>query len=227
MKSKRYILVLDLFGDQESVNMGRWCHKRTGVLYLPALRLLQLYVYHENVWTWQGHPLWSGPYKAWFYMICGLDANSLFFLYSQRIHPFLSLCLSYLYRILLFVLHFPDFSFRVQSFHWSKIESIVMGHGLLQDLLQSQFLWSNSSTNTLLTRNAKSISPGNKIYIHMAHGRLFHLHPTPPRILHSRGVLDDPTPPINFQNCKQGLLTTLRILKWFLKVNTNSITEIQ
>jgi len=111
-------------------------------------------------------------------------------LLSKNIHPFLSLSLSYFYHILLFVLHFPDFSFRVQSFHWSKIESIVMGHGLSQDLLQSQFLWSNSSTYTLLTRDTKSMAPEKKYNIHTAHERLFHLHPTPPpRILHSRGVI--------------------------------------
>ena len=27
MNSERYIVVLDLFGDQESVNMRRWCRK--------------------------------------------------------------------------------------------------------------------------------------------------------------------------------------------------------
>ena len=54
-----------------------------------------------------------------------------------------------------------------------------MGHGLSPDLLQSQFLWSNSSTYTLLTKNTKSIAPEKKNDIHTAHGRLFHLHPTP------------------------------------------------
>ena len=115
-------------------------------------------------------------------------------LLSKNIHPFLSLSLSYFYHILLFVLHFPYLSFRVQSFHWSKIKSIVMGHGLSRDLLQSQFLWSNSSAYAFLTKNTKSIAPEKKYDIHTAHGRLFHLHPTPPRILLSRGSLMTPLP---------------------------------
>ena len=137
--------------------MGRWCCKRTGVLYLPALRLLRLYMYHENVyleWCIQGMVL----YYLWSW--CKFFILPLL---SKNIHTFLNLSLSYFYYILLFVLHFPDFSFRIQSFHWSKLKSIVMGHGLSQDLLQSQFLWSSSSTYTLLTRNTKSMAPEKNI----------------------------------------------------------------
>lgn len=147
-------------------------------------------------------------------------------LLSKNIHPFLSLSLSYFYHILLFVLHFPYLSFRVHSFYWWKIESIVMGHGLSQDLLQSQFLWSNSSTYTLLTKNTKSIAPEKTIWYPYGPRKTLSLAPyPPPRILHSRGVFDDPTPQRNFQNCKEGVLTTGRNSKWFLKVN--SITKIQ
>ena len=206
--------------------MGRWCCKRTGVLYLPALRLLRLYMYHENVyleWCIQGMVL----YYLWSW--CKFFILPLL---SKNIHTFLNLSLSYFYYILLFVLHFPDFSFRIQSFHWSKLKSIVMGHGLSQDLLQSQFLWSSSSTYTLLTRNTKSMAPEKNIISIPPTEDSFICTPPPPppRILHSRGVSDDPTPLRNFQNCRrQGVLTTLRNSKWFLKVNTtcNSITKIQ
>ena len=36
---------------------------------------------------------------------------------------------------------------------------------------------------------------GSRKYPYRHHGRLFDLHPPPPRIFRSRGVFDDPPPP--------------------------------
>lgn len=68
MNSERYIVVLDLFGDQESVNMRRWCRKINWGTLPPSTKVAAVV-----------HVSWK---------------NYLFFLYSQRIsiHFSTSLC---------------------------------------------------------------------------------------------------------------------------------------
>ena len=68
MNSERYIVVLDLFGDQESVNMIRWCRKINWGTLPPSTKVAPVV-----------HVSWK---------------NYLFFLYSQRIsiHFSVSLC---------------------------------------------------------------------------------------------------------------------------------------
>ena len=63
MNSERYIVVLDLFGEDGAVRL-------TGVLYLPALRLLRLYMYHEKIiyssFTLKEYPSISQPLSVIF-----------------------------------------------------------------------------------------------------------------------------------------------------------------
>ena len=141
-------------------------------------------------------------------------------LLSKNIHPFLNLSLSYFYHILLFVLHFPYLSFRVQSFHWSKIESIKLW---AMDCRKICFKVNSFEVIVLLIlfwpKTVNLLLQKKKYDIHTAHRRLFHLHPTPPpKDSPFQGVFDDPTPQRNFQNIvKREFLPPTEIQSGFWK----------
>ena len=140
----------------------------TGVLYLPALRLLRLYMYHEKIiyssFTLKEYPSISQPLSV------------IFLSYFTVCSPF-------------------PLSFRVQSFHLSKIESIKLW---AMDCRKICFKVNSFEVIVLLIlfwpKTVNLLLQKKKYDIHTAHRRLFHLHPTPPRILLSRGSLMTPLP---------------------------------
>lgn len=181
MNSERYIVVLDLFGDQESVNMRRWCRK-----------------INYSSFTLKEYPSISQPLSV------------IFLSYFTVCSPF-------------------PLSFRVQSFHWSKIESIKLW---AMDCRKICFKVNSFEVIVLLIlfwpKTVNLFAPEKKYDIHTAHRRLFHLHPThpPPQGFSIPGGLWWPHSPEEFpEYCKEGVLTTHRNSKWFLKVN--SITKVQ
>lgn len=136
MNGKRYIVVLDLFGDQESVNMGRWCRKINRGTLPPSTKVAA--VVHEKIiyssFTLKEYPSISQPLSV------------IFLSYFTVCSPF------------------PSFKF--QGPQLSLVKNREYSYG--------PWIVARSKTLNLLLQK-------KKYDIHTAHGRLFHLHPTPPQ----------------------------------------------
>ena len=117
--------------------------------------------------------------------------------FTLKEYPSISQPLSVIFLSYFTVCSLFPLSFRVQSFHLSKIESIKLW---AMDCRKICFKVNSFEVIVLLIlfrpKTVNLLLQKKKYDIHTAHRRLFHLHPTPPppRILHSRGSLMTPLP---------------------------------
>ena len=82
-------------------------------------------------------------------------------------------------------------------FTWGALNCYIHVNTGVRDLPVAFFKANSTQRNDI---SGKNLLCGSRKYPYPHHGRLFDLHPPPPRNFRSRGSLVTPPPPRNFQN---------------------------
>ena len=190
------IVTLSFWISLETKSLLTWedgAVRLTGVLYPPALRLLRLYMYHEKI---------------------------IYSSFTLKEYPSISQPLSVIFLSYFTVCSPFPLSFRVQSFHWSKIESIKLW---AMDCRKICFKVNSFEVIVLLIlfwpKTVNLFAPEKKIWYPYGPQKTLSLAPyPPPKDSPFQGVFDDPTPQRNFQNIvKREFLPPTEIQSGFWK----------